>query len=293
MQQSAERTVVVAVAGTDVGPALTYTAADVRRRGGRVHVAHVVPALDLLGVPEPTVVEGDTLRRAGAAVVDEVTTELERMLPDTIVAAVLLHGAAVPELVRCARGADRTVLLRGARGWRRAVTLSTSNGVAAHARGPVVVVPSYWSPDADRERSVVVAVDDVLSVPGVVEAALEEAAARGGKIRVVHAWRFADTYEEVVLTGETARLQEEEIRRDLTRELHVLVKRHPEVEVEIVVTHAHAADLLVRESAAAGLLVMGRHRPALPVGPHLGSVVRAVLREAECPVLVVAPSRSA
>jgi hypothetical protein len=45
----------------------------------------------------------------------------------------------------------------------------------------------------------------------------------------------------------------------------------------------------VDASAASSLLVVARRDPLMPFGSHLGPVVRQVLREAECPVMVVEP----
>jgi nucleotide-binding universal stress UspA family protein len=55
------------------------------------------------------------------------------------------------------------------------------------------------------------------------------------------------------------------------------------------VVHERAADALLEACRSASLLVVGRHRHTIPLGPHLGSVVRAVLRHATCPVMVVDP----
>ncbi|HRD59843.1 MAG TPA: universal stress protein, partial [Nocardioides sp.] len=52
------------------------------------------------------------------------------------------------------------------------------------------------------------------------------------------------------------------------------------------------AEILVKASAASSLLVVARRDPRLPFGSHLGPVVRQLLREAECPVMVVEPRPS-
>lgn len=283
-------TVVVAVAAEDAEAATAYVVADVRRRGGRVRVVHVVPALELPGVPDPVQVEGGTLRRAGSELVDPVAATLEHQLPDTTVVPTVLRGPVVSELVRSARGARGIVVQRRRRGRRRAATLSTASGVAAHATVPVVVVPAEWAPDPEREPLVTVGVDDVPTAPHLLDVAVGEVRERGGRLRIVHVWHYDDTHEDLMPTGEAARAYEDELRRDLERELGPQLRRHPDLPVELVVRHAHAADTLTEESEAAGLLVLGRHRPLVSWGPHLGSVVRAVLREAACPVMVVEPA---
>ena len=62
--------------------------------------------------------------------------------------------------------------------------------------------------------------------------------------------------------------------------------RHPEVDVHIELMHMRPADALVERSGRSDLLVLGRSW-AKPTVSHLGSVTRAVLREARCPVEVV------
>lgn len=285
-----ERTVVVAVPGGEAGAALSYAAADLDRRGGRARVAHVVPAPDFAGVPAPLVIDGETLQRVGTDVLDHAADELRRRHPDRTVLTDLVQGSTVSELVDAGRDADRIVLERRPRGWRRALTYSTSSGVAARAHSPVVVVPHGWTSDAERERTVVVAVDDAESAPLLLEAALDEAEARSGRVRLVHAWYFNGQYDDLVFAGRAAAAHEEELRADLERELQPVLKAHPDVPVDVVILHGYPSDLLVEQSESAGLLVLGRHRPAHRVGPHLGSVVRAVLRETACPVLVVDPS---
>ena len=59
--------------------------------------------------------------------------------------------------------------------------------------------------------------------------------------------------------------------------------------MQIEARHAYAADALIEASRETTLLVIGRHDPLVPIGSHLGPIARAVLREAECPVLLVDP----
>jgi len=63
-----------------------------------------------------------------------------------------------------------------------------------------------------------------------------------------------------------------------------------DVPVSIETQHGRPADSLVVASRTSVLVVVGRHDPLVPMGSHLGPVARTVLRAAECPVLLVAPS---
>jgi nucleotide-binding universal stress UspA family protein len=59
--------------------------------------------------------------------------------------------------------------------------------------------------------------------------------------------------------------------------------------VEIV--HLPAAEALLQASKDAALLVLARGRLAHPLVGHLGSVARAVMRDAESPVEIIPDSR--
>ena len=64
----------------------------------------------------------------------------------------LLVGGVVPTLVDAAADARMVVIQhRDLSRMRRLVTRSVASGLAAHARVPVVAVPSGWSPPAPRE----------------------------------------------------------------------------------------------------------------------------------------------
>jgi nucleotide-binding universal stress UspA family protein len=63
--------------------------------------------------------------------------------------------------------------------------------------------------------------------------------------------------------------------------------RYPEVEASSVQASAHPAMAILDAAEKAQLVVLGRHRVRKMAGLALGSVTRAVLHYAECPVLVV------
>lgn len=262
------------VSREDCDAALAFVAADVWRYGGRVRVAHAVLPLEHTDLPAPPSAQ-------------VAAAHLEQRLPGVPVEATLLHGIASSALVGASGSARRVVVQRRRRAKGRLRTLATTGNVAAHAAVPVVVVPPEWRPDAERETQVVVGVEDVLTAPQLLTTALEETAVRGGRLRIVHAWFYSDTYDGVAFAGPALQQHEDEVRTHLTRELEPVLSRHRDVPTELVVAHGRPADVLVEASRAAGLLVLGRHEASVPWGSHLGSVARAVLRHSECPVLVL------
>jgi nucleotide-binding universal stress UspA family protein len=115
--------------------------------------------------------------------------------------------------------------------------------------------------------------------------ALPEAAALAAPIRAVTAW----SWDARLLAAVGARpwqraeqlrqLQEEQIARVLRR------VGPPPCPIETVLVEGDPASLLLALSAAARLLVLGRH--AEPGRSAVGSVARACARLAACPVVLV------
>jgi nucleotide-binding universal stress UspA family protein len=68
---------------------------------------------------------------------------------------------------------------------------------------------------------------------------------------------------------------------------------HRSVPAVVDVEHQWPAPALVDASVDASMLVVGRHAGHWRGRTHLGSVARAVLREASCPVMVVPGARPA
>ncbi|HEU5036615.1 MAG TPA: universal stress protein [Nocardioides sp.] len=286
--------VILGVGADDLAPAEAFVVAEAARHGGVVRVVHAILPIQSARVPPPLQVDGDTLRVVGTKVLDDVVGRLEHALGEDVpVESLLLYGAAAHALVDASETARRVVVQRRPRARGHLRTLAIVGNVAGHAPAPVVVVPPGWEPDPGREARVVVAVDDVLTSPQLLSVALDEAAVRGARLRIVHAWYFSELYDEIAFAGPALDLHQDEVRADLTRELAPTLDKRPDVTAELVVVHGRPADVLVEETRSAGLIVLGRHRASVPWGSHLGSVVRAVLHEAECPALVLdsAPRR--
>lgn len=283
--------VLLGVGDEDVEGALAYAAAEARRRAVGVHVLHAVPGMSVGIEPAIMVVEGGALYDRGGRILAEVAGRLEHELGELPVSTELHTGPVVPAITGISRHAAVVVLQRQRMGHpARIPTLSVTNGVAAHSDVPVVAVPAGWRPDATRDRVVVAGLGDVTVSPDVVRTALQEAARRSGRVRLVHAWHHSDSYDDLVFAGAAGEAHKDHLRRELGDAVAPLLAETPDVPVELVTVHARPADVLVAESATAGLVVLGRHRSSMPWGPHLGSVVRAVLRESSCPVEVVDPA---
>ena len=198
----------------------------------------------------------------------------------------LAYEPVVSALIGLSAQAGVVLLERGTH--RHVATLSTANGVAARAHTPVVVVPAGWEePTADAP--VVVGVERPEQSTLVVRAALEAARARGVGLRIVHAWQLQPRLRRPGVRRGRPHRARDGAALLLLAALHDLLSTYPDVALELVMQHGRPGDVLAREADDAGLVVLGRHQSRVPLAPHLGSVVRAVLRTAPCPVMVVDP----
>ncbi len=105
----------------------------------------------------------------------------------------------------------------------------------------------------------------------------------------MHAWELPGVYDDLI----TSRVDADEWRSRATDALEAcltdLREAYPEVPVDIQVVHGQAARTLRTASESADLLLVARRRGLLHFN-YLGGTVRALLREARCPVEVVPPA---
>ncbi|GAB2838913.1 universal stress protein [Actinocorallia aurea] len=198
----------------------------------------------------------------------------------------LIAGGAAAALV--AEGERAELLVVGGRGHGELAGLllgSVTGQVAAHAPCPVAVVRHAEPP---THNEVVVGVDTAESARDALEFAFAEASARGARLRAVHAWTHPPgtghgEMQPVVFDPE---LVAEEEGLVLAEALAGWTGRYPDVEVTPEVVRGRAVRALAGASAKADVLVVGsRGRGGFP-GLVLGSVGRAMLHHAHCPVVV-------
>lgn len=270
--------------------ALEYAVGRARRTGGRIHLV-VVLHPGHLGPDQVLELKlvGDELRRVDEEILAQCKRQVAAWDDTLTVTTEVAHGPVVSSLAASAKDADLLVL-----GHHRMTrphhlpTLSITHGVAARTTCPVFAVPDDWHELRDHTEPVVAAVEDDESGHPVAAAAFAEARPCGAAVRVVRAWSYPDldADEESVLHG-TGREEGTALATGTTRDLRDLVAAYRDVPCRIDAVHGQAAYSLVEASRQARLLVIGRHRPSVPWGSHLGPVTRTVLRHAQCPVMVV------
>jgi len=202
---------------------------------------------------------------------------------------VVLSGSRARRLVQSANDArlivlghrDRSVL-------GRVFTSSTCTAVASRANCPVVCVPTTWMPGNPR-GGVVVGVEGPTHAQDALAVAFASAAARKSTLTVLHAWKLQSPYDDIV----SSRVALDEWRKQATDMLEQVLREwreaYPEVEVELDLRHQYTAPALVGATEGADLIVLGRRGHGAPLGLHLGSTARPLIRESRCPVEIAPP----
>ena len=280
--------ILAGVDGTPAGlAAARFAAAEAVRAGVALHLVYVVdPYAPPLPTWPPAPTDPDSrMGKLGRAIL----AEAEDAVADSgaVVSTYLLLGRPASVLVH--EAAKARVLVLGDERRRlldRIITSSILGPVAAHSPVPMVVVPSGWTGE-ERPREIVLGVHDVATSTALVRRGLEVAAARGTRLRLLHAWHTFGAYQDYLTVGSEEQAWVDRAESELTAALETARDAAgpaaAEVETRIDVVHAQAAYALVEASREAELLILGRGRHLLGLG-QLGGTSRAVLRESSCPV---------
>lgn len=257
----------------DCEAGLRYAVAEAERTGA---------ALELVHVDDPD-----------GRLVDDVAPAhalAERLADGRVDVMTSRHpGPVGPVLIELSRAADLLVLQhhRISR-LRRLAHGSTAVTVAGRVHCRMVSVPDAWCGGDDAPTDVTVGVDAVDADAGpVLDQAFEHAARAGGRLRVVHAWSMSSPYDDALVDERTAAEWTASYRTRLEADLRERRALSPGVEVEVDVVHEEAGKALLERTAASRLLLVGQGRLVHPLVDRLGSVPRAVLLDADCPVEVV------
>lgn len=270
--------------------ALAVEAAD--RLDLDLEVVHVVPTL--AAWPTGTIESGlalEQMTHAGRVALDVAAGKLRAAVGGRhVVSSELVHGGVVDGLVSRSAGAALVVLERHAHTrWQRVVAGETTAQVAARGHAPVVVVPPDWQPSSSV-LPITVGCEDAQRAAAELWTALGLAAAVDRPVRVVRATYLPEAHQEFLRREVKARELLKGVRAELVRDAGHIAQACEGVPCEFEARWGRAADVLVELSSRSSWLVVARREPHLPFGAHLGPVVRHVLTEARCPVMVVEPT---
>ncbi len=274
---SALRPILLAVGDSDAyGPSLRFACAEAQRVGAPLRLVHVLE---------------DRTRSRAHELLEEVAAEARGLTGGAVAPDTLLRtGPVVTELTELSREALLVVLQRRQLSrLQRLVTRSVSAHVGGRAHAPTVSVPEGWQPRRGGPRQVTVGVDGVDSEEGrrLLEHAFARAAEARAELSIVHAWQLPSGYDDAVVAEPEVEEWRERYLRVLHARLGPLRAVHPDVRVSVEIRHLHPAEALIQAAKESDLVVLGRGRLEHPLVEHLGSVARAVMRDADCPTEVI------
>ena len=264
--------VVAAVDGSPASGAAAHAAARTARQ-----LSAPLELVRVLALPSEDPVDergsGVALHTA-AGELDVLRRELVAVAPDLAVTAVVRRGRAGDELVEASRTAERIVLGEHAAGRGLGSVIDL---LVRRAHCPVLLHRRGRRPAG----GVVVGLDCLPGTDALLDAAADEAVARGAVLHVVHG-RTSRRPGSGVLDAERALLEGLVSRAQLPR---------PGLVVHLQVRHEGAGSLLLDAADGAQLLVLGR-RPSSAERRSSGTGTTLLLR-APCSLLLVAVERAA
>lgn len=294
MSERDPKPVMVAVGNDPIDSALAFAVGEATRAGCGLTLLHVMPFVHQAF--ESKLVTGTDFERLGHQKLEAVAARVrEGVGADVPISCELRVGGVVQSLVDMAADARMIVLeRRGLSATKRLFTHSISSGVAAHAHIPVVSVPAHWSPPEGQTDvpTVMVGVDVPERAELVLRAGIAEAKSRGALLRVLHVWSLPDAYDDLFVTPREDLEWDARWTGLIQESIDALGDAVEDVHIQIDACHADEADALIKASRGSEVLVIGRHDSRIPIGSHLGPIARAVLRGAECPVLLTDPRPS-
>lgn len=286
--------IVVGVAGDGAGDsALLWAARTAARTGTSLVVVHAsdpesfaarVTGAEMMAITAVLEAEEETVRE-----LEQRVAALARELG--ISARVdAVRGSPVSALLEHQDEAAVIVVGTGAKGALEEFILgSTSLGVAAHARCPVVVINPGVDLDALDHGRIGVAVDGSADSRRAARAALALAELTGARVSAVTTW-YMEMVNGFVVTEPDSQewVQLEADRRAIVEEvLAPLRDRYPDVEVDVEVVRGPVVMTLRDYSMQCDVLVVGSRGLGGIRGRLLGSVSQRMMRTASCPVLVM------
>jgi nucleotide-binding universal stress UspA family protein len=293
----AERTagpqVIVGVDGSDASfAALEWAVPQARRRGAGLQVVscYSVPFYGEPGMFGAYAIESQ---------VESIKTEHEDLVAKALARVGELDPAvhadgfvtlaspavAIPEM---AEPGDQIVIGTTGRTGVIADTVgSVATAICHKARVPVVVVPAKSPGRGMSMKKIVVGVDGSPTSEEALRWAFEEAKLAGAELVVVHAWSYP--YPGWRSGDKEPR---DDMKVDALRQLEASIDALGHREGDGVQVHANlvedsAAKALIDEAASADLVVVGSRGRGGLKSMLLGSVSRAVVQHAPCPVAVI------
>lgn len=295
----------------EIPSAVVNIASDLAQSLGAVlDIMHVYDLPDLT-VPNESMIliEGPYVEAMTKAIESERET-IERERPGLSVNAKIEKGKPVNVLLNDVKGQDYQLMVvgtHGRSGVKRAFLGSVAEELIRRSPVPVLTIsPHTEVRTAFRPNKVIVPIDfsGRASDSAIIDAAAEFSRQFKSPLVLLHVieeWVYPIVQSASLLAGGfifplERELEEQKNMRfsQLTDLAKPLQERGLQVEVKLVerATSVSGAIIQAAESEKANLIVMGHRDASRLEYAFLGSVSRQVVRDAQCPVLTVAPFQS-
>jgi nucleotide-binding universal stress UspA family protein len=270
--------------------AAELAASEAQQRGLPLELVHaftwpwIYPPL----IPEAETVEPLPRIRA-IKVLTDAATQLRRHHPEVPISSTVIDGPAPAVLVdRSAQAALLVIGHRGAGGFAELLAGSTAIHTAAHARCPILVTRGAM----DRPAApVIVGLDGSPDAHHAARFAFLAAALRGVPVVGISVWPPEPAWpENLAMAG----FPPPSVPDLLAESLTDCTTAYPEVAVHTeIVRDGSAAGALIHAAEKAALVVVGSRGLGGLRGMLLGSVGRALIEHAPCPVAIVRTAEAA
>ena len=290
--------IIVGVDGSEPSyDAVRWAAHEARRRKAALRLVscYTMPAYGGVdGAIYPSSIDVETLKQESVGIVRHAMQIVRDIDPQLVVEGMTPMTTPVIGITTSAENGDEIVVgATGHSGVLNGLVGSVTTGVTHRAHVPVIVVPSdapthTQTRIGEAMKTIVVGVDGSPESLLALEWAYAEALASGAELNVVHAWICPYTISETSVR-EVRKPMEFAAAKVLQSSLESLGSRLTDGSVVIHSTLCEQtpAEALLKESEAAEMLVVGSRGRGGLRSLVLGSVSRAVLHRAVCPVAVV------
>ncbi|MGZ4426763.1 MAG: universal stress protein [Nocardioidaceae bacterium] len=228
----------------------------------------------------------EMLSRHAHEITHRALGKVRELAPDLDVAVAMPYEDPRQALLDLAVDAPMMVVGTRGRGPVKSLLMgSTSIAVAEHAKCPVTVVRAGDPKHRNEDGHVVVGVAVTENPSVILDIAFDLASQLGRPLDVVHACGAYDDTLDKHEGRENPLDVVEQHSRFLDHALERYTDKYTSVQVDRQMPDRDASEVLVECSETAAHLVVGSHGRT-GIGSVLGSVSRAVLERAHCPVTV-------
>ncbi|WP_432989325.1 universal stress protein [Dactylosporangium sp. CA-233914] len=287
------RTDTAVIVGVDGSPnslnAVEWAAADAMRRQRPLRVVHAFlwPAVF---PPAPPRLYEQAMRESVEEILGAAVFRARDVAPNLDISTDTPAQQAAAALVAASRHAGAVVVgNRGLGGFTGLLAGSVGVELAAHAACPVVIVRHTVRPAGPEVGRVLVGIDGSHDAERALQFAFEQASFRRVGLTAVLAYLRPEPTgpnDILPLICDQEGLRDDE-RRALVESVAGWAEKYPDVDLRTAVVRGRPAAVLTELSAGAELLVVGSRGRGGFAGLLLGSVSRAVIHHAACPVAVV------